>query len=105
MPPITKLAVADRRIAAGTTGRETVADFAGRRPWCRERLAAAACLSASCDLTLNMIPWLQSAKRFLLADDGPTAVEYAFLVMLLVLIFLTGITMVGQATSRPLETP
>jgi len=42
-------------------------------------------------------------KRFLLAEDGPTAVEYAMLLMLIILICLTGITMFGQATSASFE--
>ncbi len=46
-----------------------------------------------------MSQWFRSTVRFLLAEDGPTAVEYALLLLLVLLIFLTGITMVGQATS------
>ena len=67
--------------------------------------AGAVCRRRPRDLGFSMSTCLQSAKRFLLAEDGPTAVEYAFLVLLVVLIFLTGITMVGQATSRPADMP
>ena len=42
-------------------------------------------------------------KRFLLAEDGPTAVEYAMLLLLIILICLTGITMYGRATSASFE--
>jgi pilus assembly protein Flp/PilA len=38
--------------------------------------------------------------RFLLAEDGPTAVEYAVLVLLVVLACLTAITIFGQSTAN-----
>ncbi len=37
--------------------------------------------------------------RFLVAEDGPTAVEYAMLLMLVLLGVLTAVTMLGQSTS------
>lgn len=37
--------------------------------------------------------------RFLLDEEGPTAVEYAMLLMLVFLACLTAITAIGQATA------
>jgi pilus assembly protein Flp/PilA len=41
--------------------------------------------------------------RFLRSENGPTAVEYATLLMLIFLVCLTGVTMFGQATATNLE--
>ena len=41
--------------------------------------------------------------RFLLDDEGPTAVEYAMLLMLVFLACLTAITAIGQTTAGCLE--
>jgi pilus assembly protein Flp/PilA len=38
-------------------------------------------------------------RNFLVSDDGPTAVEYAFMLALIVMVCLTAITSVGTKTS------
>ena len=42
---------------------------------------------------------LNSIKRFLVSEDGPTAVEYAVMLALIVIVCLTAITAVGNNTS------
>lgn len=41
--------------------------------------------------------------RFLTLQNGPTAVEYAFLLLLIVLVCLKAIDMIGQSTNQTLE--
>lgn len=41
----------------------------------------------------------QSVSRFLSSDDGPTAVEYAVMLALIVIVCLTAITAVGTGAS------
>ena len=38
-------------------------------------------------------------RRFLVSEDGPTAVEYAVMLALIVLVCLTAITAIGTQTS------
>ncbi len=38
----------------------------------------------------------QSVKRFLLSDDGPTAVEYAVMMALIIVVCITTITAIGN---------
>jgi len=38
--------------------------------------------------------------RFLLRDDGPTAIEYAFMLMLIIVVCLTAVALFGDATAR-----
>jgi pilus assembly protein Flp/PilA len=40
--------------------------------------------------------WLQRAKRFLEAEDGPTAVEYAVMLALIIVVCITAITTLGS---------
>ena len=40
-----------------------------------------------------------SIKRFLVSEDGPTAVEYAVMLALIVIVCLTAITAVGNNAS------
>ncbi len=42
---------------------------------------------------------LNSIKRFLVSEDGPTAVEYAVMLALIVIVCLTAITSVGNNAS------
>jgi pilus assembly protein Flp/PilA len=42
---------------------------------------------------------IQSIVRFLKADEGPTAVEYAMLMLLVFLALLSAVIYLGQATS------
>ena len=41
----------------------------------------------------------RSIKHFLLAEDGPTAVEYAIMLALIILVCIISITAVGQNTN------
>lgn len=41
----------------------------------------------------------QKMQRFLVSEDGPTAVEYAVMLALIVIVCLTAITSVGTNTS------
>ena len=41
----------------------------------------------------------QKLQRFLVSEDGPTAVEYAVMLALIVVVCLTAITTVGQHAS------
>ena len=41
----------------------------------------------------------EKAQRFLLSEDGPTAVEYAVMLALIVIVCLTAITSVGNNAS------
>ncbi len=41
--------------------------------------------------------------RLVANEDGPTAVEYAVMLMLVILVCLTGITLVGQHTATRFE--
>jgi len=45
----------------------------------------------------------QKLIRFLLDEEGPTAVEYAMIVMLIFLGCLTAITAIGQITAGSFE--
>ena len=42
--------------------------------------------------------------RFLRDDDGPTTVEYAMMILLVLLAILTAITLLGQITAESFET-
>ena len=41
----------------------------------------------------------QKVQRFLVSEDGPTAVEYAVMLALIVIVCLTAISSVGTRTS------
>jgi pilus assembly protein Flp/PilA len=42
---------------------------------------------------------IQKMQRFLVCEDGPTAVEYAVMLALIVIVCLTAITQVGKNAS------
>ncbi len=46
-----------------------------------------------------MKPMLQKVRRFLVSEDGPTAVEYAVMLALIIIVCLAAITTVGQNAS------
>lgn len=48
---------------------------------------------------------IRQLLRFLGDDDGVTCVQYAMLVFLLVLVVLTGLTWLGQATAVCCDAP
>ncbi len=45
----------------------------------------------------------QSLKRFLTSEDGPTAVEYAVMLALIVIVCLTAIQTVGTSANAKFE--
>ena len=42
----------------------------------------------------------QKMQRFLVSEDGPTAVEYAVMLALIIIVCLTAISAVGTATKN-----
>ncbi|NQU25529.1 MAG: Flp family type IVb pilin [Candidatus Nealsonbacteria bacterium] len=50
-----------------------------------------------------MKSFLAKITRFLAAEDGPTVVEYAAMLMLIFLACISVITVVGQSTATNLE--
>lgn len=42
-----------------------------------------------------MLQFAQSVKRFIVSEDGPTAVEYAVMLALIIVVCLTAIQAVG----------
>lgn len=47
-----------------------------------------------------MRKWLQKVNEFLQAEDGPTAVEYAVMLALIVVACLVSITAMGTAANK-----
>ena len=43
----------------------------------------------------------QKVQRFLVSEDGPTAVEYAVMLALIIIVCLTAISPVGKNASSP----
>jgi pilus assembly protein Flp/PilA len=50
-----------------------------------------------------MTALLDKLQRLFRDESGPTAVEYAVMIMLVILVCLTGITLVGQSSATRLE--
>ncbi len=46
---------------------------------------------------------LKSVKKFLVSEDGPTAVEYAVMLALIIVVCLTAIPSVGTTTNTTFE--
>ena len=46
-----------------------------------------------------MKSFVSSVKRFVLSEDGPTAVEYAVMLALIIVVCLTAIQAIGTNTS------
>jgi len=44
--------------------------------------------------------WIDSLKCFLTAEDGPTAVEYAVMLALIVVVCITAITALGSSANK-----
>ncbi len=51
-----------------------------------------------------MKSFAQSVKRFLASEDGPTAVEYAVMLALIVVVCLTAIQAIGTNANTKFET-
>jgi pilus assembly protein Flp/PilA len=47
--------------------------------------------------------FVQSVKRFLVSEDGPTAVEYAVMLALIVIVCLTAIQAIGTNANLKFE--
>jgi len=47
-----------------------------------------------------MRAWLEATKRFVQAEDGPTAVEYAVMLALIVVVCITAITTMGANANK-----
>jgi len=47
-----------------------------------------------------MAKWLQRVVRFVAAEDGPTAVEYAVMLALIVVVCIAAITALGNNASK-----
>ncbi|MEX0725926.1 MAG: Flp family type IVb pilin [Planctomycetaceae bacterium] len=50
-----------------------------------------------------MREFAQSVKRFLVSEDGPTAVEYAVMLALIVIVCLTAIQAIGTNASTTFQ--
>ena len=46
----------------------------------------------------------KKVQRFLVEEDGPTTVEYAFMMMLIILVCIAAITTVGTRANIPFTT-
>ena len=51
-----------------------------------------------------MKPFLHKMRRFVASDDGPTAVEYAVMLALIVVVCLAAISSVGSQSSSTFNT-
>jgi pilus assembly protein Flp/PilA len=58
-------------------------------------LHAACSLPHRCEEGIPMQKFLGSVKKFLVSEDGPTAVEYAVMLALIVIVCLTAIQAIG----------
>jgi pilus assembly protein Flp/PilA len=47
-----------------------------------------------------MQSWFAKVKQFLVAEDGPTAVEYAVMLALIVVVCITAITTLGTNANK-----
>ncbi len=50
-----------------------------------------------------MTQFVQSVKKFLVSEDGPTAVEYAVMLALIVIVCLTAIGTIGTNANAKFE--
>jgi len=50
-----------------------------------------------------MTSLLKNVQRFLVSEDGPTAVEYAVMLALIVIVCLTAITSLGTSASATFQ--
>jgi pilus assembly protein Flp/PilA len=48
--------------------------------------------------------WLNHVKRFLQAEDGPTAVEYAVMLALIIVVCLAAISLLGTNANSTFST-
>ena len=50
-----------------------------------------------------MKEFASSVKRFLVSEDGPTAVEYAVMLALIIIVCLTAVTAIGTGASATFQ--
>lgn len=51
-----------------------------------------------------MYAFLQSVKRFLRAEDGPTAVEYAIMITMILVVCIPVVMQIGQTNNKNMHT-
>jgi len=51
-----------------------------------------------------MSRFLAGVKEFLVSEDGPTAVEYAVMLALIIVVCITIVTSLGQSASKTFNT-
>ena len=51
-----------------------------------------------------MIPFAASLKRFLVSEEGPTAVEYAVMLALIIVVCITAVTTLGTKSKTTFVT-
>jgi len=56
-----------------------------------------------CEEGIPMQKFLGSVKQFLVSEDGPTAVEYAVMLALIVIVCLTAIQAIGTNANAKFE--
>jgi pilus assembly protein Flp/PilA len=49
--------------------------------------------------------WADCAVRFLKAEDGPTAIEYAVMLASIILVCIVAITNIGSTTNTSFQNP
>ena len=51
-----------------------------------------------------MKSFARKVQRFLISEDGPTAVEYAVMLALIIVVCLTAVTAIGQNANSTFDT-
>jgi pilus assembly protein Flp/PilA len=62
------------------------------------------CVSVSQKGSIAMRQFAQRVVNFLKAEDGPTAVEYAVMLALIIVVCLVAITALGTAANKTFDT-
>ena len=50
-----------------------------------------------------MQAWIDKVQRFLRSEEGPTAVEYSVMLMLIILVCLAAVALIGTETNTTYE--
>ncbi|APZ91207.1 Flp family type IVb pilin [Fuerstiella marisgermanici] len=51
-----------------------------------------------------MLKFANSVKKFLVSEDGPTAVEYAVMLALIIVVCLAAVSTIGSAANSKFQT-
>jgi len=51
-----------------------------------------------------MLKFANSVKKFLVSEDGPTAVEYAVMLALIIVVCLAAVSTIGNAANSKFQT-